>query len=96
MSHMSQVEPRITARFPEYRERILQARFRDVRVDELCRDYDAVLDALETEDAGEAAAVQRARNRQQLLRQELLQLARELEQEMLAWLASEEREKGKE
>ncbi len=88
---MSQVEPRITARFPEYREQILRARFRDVRVDELCRDYDAVLEALEAEGADEAAARHRARNRQQLL-----QLVRELEQEMLERLASAEREKGKE
>lgn len=87
---MSKVEPRITARFPEYRERILRARFRDARVDELCRDYDAVLEALEAEDAGEAAARQRARNRE-----ELLQLARKLEQEMLERLASVEREKGR-
>ena len=79
---MCQVEPRIIERFPEYRERILQERSRGVIVDELCRDYDAILEALEAENAGEIIAHRRARTHQQLL-----QLARALEQEMLTRLA---------
>ena len=89
---MSQVEPRIVARFPSYRERILQARSRDDILDELCRDYDSVLVALEGKGVDETAALRQARTRQ-----ELLQLARDLEQEVLARLASyEEQEEGNE
>ncbi len=89
---MSQVEPRIVARFPSFRERILSARSRDDVFDEMCRDYDSVLEALEGKGMDETAALRQARTRQ-----ELLQLARDLEQEVLARLASyEEREKGNE
>lgn len=88
----NQVEPRIIERFPSYRERILRARFCDDVLDELCRDYDSVLEALEGEGVNETAALRQARTRK-----ELLQLARDLEQEVLARLASyEEQEKGKE
>ncbi len=89
---MSQVEPRIVVRFPSYRERILQARSRDDILDELVRDYDSVLEALEGKGVDETAALRQAQTRQ-----ELLQLARDLEQEVLARLASYEgQEKGNE
>jgi len=89
---MSQVEPRIVARFPSYRERILQARSGDGILDELVRDYDSVLEALEGKGVDETAALRQAQTRQ-----ELLQLARDLEQEVLARLASYEgQEKGNE
>ena len=89
---MSQVEPRIVARFPSYRERILEARSGDDILDELVRDYDSVLEALEGKGVDETAALRQAQTRQ-----ELLQLARDLEQEVLARLASYEgQEKGNE
>ncbi len=89
---MSQVEPRIVVRFPSHRERILSARSRDDVLDEMCRDYDSVLEALEGKGMDETAALRQARTRQ-----ELLQLARDLEQEVLARLASyEEQEEGNE
>ena len=87
---MSQAEPRIVARFPSYRERILRARSCDDVLDEMCRDYDSVLQALEGKGMDETAALRQARTRQ-----DLLQLARNLEQEVLARLVRyEEREKG--
>jgi hypothetical protein len=89
---MSQVEPRIVARLPSYRERILVARSRDNILDELCRDYDSILEALEGKSIEETTALRQARTRQ-----ELLQLARDLEQEVLARLTSlEEAAKGNE
>ena len=89
---MSQVEPRIVARFPSYRERILRARTCDDVLVELCRDYDSVLEALEGKGVDETTALRQVRTRQ-----ELLQLARDLEQEVLTRLASyEEQEQGKE
>ncbi len=89
---MSQVEPRIVVRFPSHRERILSARSRDDVLDEMCRDYDSVLEALEGKGMDETAALRQARTRQ-----ELLQLARDLEREVLARLASYEgQEKGNE
>jgi hypothetical protein len=89
---MSQVEPRIVVRFPSHRERILVARSSDDILDELCRDYDSVLEALESKGVDETAALRQAQTRQ-----ELLQLARDLEQEVLARLASYEgQEKGNE
>ena len=89
---MSQAESRIVARFPNYRERILVARSCDDVLDEMCRDYDSVLEALEGKGVDETAALRQAQTRQKLL-----QLARDLEQEVLARLASyEEREEGNE
>jgi hypothetical protein len=87
---MSQAEPRIVVSLPGHRERILSARSSDDILDELCRDYDSVLEALEGKDVDETAARRQARTRQ-----ELLQLARDLEREVLARLAVyEEQEKG--
>ena len=89
---MDGVEPRIIESLPEHRDRILQERPRDSAIDELCRDYDEVIEALEGEGADKTATRRRARTRQ-----DLLQLAQELEQEMLMRLAkNEEREKANE
>ena len=89
---MDKVEPRIIQRLSAHRDRILRAQPNDSAIDELCRNYDEVIEALEGEGADKSAIRQRAQTRN-----DLLQLARELEQEMLRRLASyEKQEKGKE
>jgi hypothetical protein len=70
---MSLTIPHIAERLPAHRERILQARFQTELVDELCRDYDTVRAALDGELSEEN-------------RLDLLQLADDLEREMLDWL----------
>ena len=81
---MSMVEPHIVDRFPGHRDRILRKCFQDAAVAELCRDYDCLIEALEA-----------AKNRQGTtshandVRQELLELANTLEQELLGRLGTE-------
>jgi uncharacterized protein YdcH (DUF465 family) len=47
--------PRFVERFPEYREHIIELRFRDAAFNDLCNDYDEVVQALDLE-TGLAAA----------------------------------------
>lgn len=75
---MSQLEPHIVERFPGYRDRILRKCFQDAAVAELCRDYDCLIEALEAEKPRQGKIGQ-AND----VRQELLQLANALEQELL-------------
>jgi hypothetical protein len=70
---MSLAIPQIVERLPQHREQILKARFRVEAVDELCRDYDTVSAALDTEASTDN-------------RLELKRLAEDLEKEMLHWL----------
>jgi hypothetical protein len=72
---MSQVAPRIVDRFPGYRERILRKCFQDVAVAELCRDYDTLIEALETAESSQDSASD--------VHQELLELVNALEQELM-------------
>jgi hypothetical protein len=72
---MSQVAPRIVDRFPGYRERILRKCFQDVAVAELCRDYDTLIEALETAESRQGTASD--------VHQELLELVSALEQELM-------------
>ena len=70
---MNRTIPHIAERLPAHRERILKARFQTEVVYELCRDYDTVRAALDSELSEEN-------------RLDLLQLAGDLEREMLDWL----------
>jgi len=81
---MSQVEPRIVERFPVHRERILRKCFQDAAVAELCRDYDCLIEVLEAGPPRQGTASQASDTRQ-----ELLQLAAALEQELLGRLGPE-------
>lgn len=72
--------PHIVEKLPEHRERILKARFRSAVVDDLCRDYDTVAQAL--------SETCRLDGYDSDVEQELLQLAGQLEEEMLSWLVS--------
>jgi len=75
---METVEPRIVERLPSHRERILRGCFRDAAIAELCRDYDALLVAIEAEqpDADSGAPAERRKH-------DLLDLACDLEKELL-------------
>ena len=45
--------PRIVERFPQMRDLILEVRARDDAIDELCFDYDVIVDSLRGLDFGE-------------------------------------------
>lgn len=70
--------PSIIERFPEHGARILRERFRVKAIDDLCRDYDMVNDALK-------AVCDRGKEDVEC---ELKRLARELEDDMLRWLTT--------
>ena len=53
---MDNVVPLIAERFPEIRDEILRLRFREPRLDELCRDYDEVMHSLDAGKANHARA----------------------------------------
>jgi hypothetical protein len=76
---MDQIEPRIVDRFPGHRERILQKRFQDSAVAELCRDYDCLIETLEAAGNRQGATGGQASE----TRKELLELAIALEKELL-------------
>lgn len=81
---MSHIEPRIVERFPVHRERILRKCFQDAAVAELCRDYDCLIEVLE------AAKPRQGTTGQAIdTRQEFLELAKALEQELLERLGPE-------
>jgi hypothetical protein len=75
---MEVVEPRIVERLPGHRERILRACFRDAAIAELCRDYDALLEAIEVERPDPDPGAHQDRRKH-----ELLDLACDLEKELL-------------
>jgi hypothetical protein len=75
--------PRLIERYPAYRDVALKQRFQDKVLDELCRDYERVARALETQKT-ELAMNSTTSNK----RQELMSLARKLEHEYLERLAS--------
>ena len=79
---MKTVEPRIVERLPSHRERILRACFRDAAVAELCRDYDAVLTAIEAEQSGADSNTRTERRKR-----DLQDLMCNLEKELLDRLA---------
>jgi hypothetical protein len=81
---MSQLEPRIVERFPGHRDRILRKCFQDTAVAELCRDYDCLIETLEA-----AKTRQNTTSQASDTREELLQLANALEQELLDRLGPE-------
>jgi hypothetical protein len=81
---MSQIEPRIIKHFPGHRDRILRRCFQDTAVAELCRDYDCLIEALEAAKNRQGTASQASD-----VRQELLELANTLEQELLDRLGAE-------
>jgi hypothetical protein len=72
---MKVIEPCIVNRFPGYREHILRKCFQDVAVAELCRDYDTLIEALETAESRQGTASD--------VHQELLELVSVLEQELM-------------
>ena len=80
---MARSYPRLIERFPAYRDRALKLRFQDKLLDELCRDYDRITRALETQKT-ELAMNSTTSNK----RQELMSLARNLEHEYLERLAN--------
>jgi hypothetical protein len=82
---MSTQLPCIVEKLPEFRERILAARQNSKRVEELCQDYDTIQAAL-TGNAAAGASVDKEVDRE--IEQELIQLANELEKEMITWLQS--------
>jgi hypothetical protein len=84
---MSQLEPHIVDRFPGHRDRILRKCFQDAAVAELCRDYDCLIEALEAEKPWQNTTSQASETRE-----ELLQLAKALEQELLDRLGAESSE----
>jgi hypothetical protein len=81
---MNQVEPRIVERFPGYRERILRRCFQDAAVAELCRDYDCLIETLETAKPRQDTASEASD-----IREELQKLVNALEQELLDRLGPE-------
>jgi hypothetical protein len=81
---MKVIEPCIVNRFPGYREHILRKCFQDVAVAELCRDYDALIEALQAEESRQSFA-----NNTSGTRQELLALANALEKELMDRLGPE-------
>jgi hypothetical protein len=80
---MSQVEPRIVERFPAHRDRILRKCFQDAAVAELCRDYDCLIETLESAKPRHGTA------QASDIRQELQELVNALEQELLDRLGPE-------
>lgn len=75
---MSLVEPHIVDQFPGYRDRILRKYFQHEAVVELCQDYDCLIETIEVAKSRQVTTSQ-ASNRQQ----EMLELANELEKELL-------------
>jgi hypothetical protein len=80
--------PRIVERFPKYRDQVLRTLFLDVEFKDLCRDYDSVACALESE---EKRLSQEGEHPQDSYR-ELVRLSRELENEILRRLAKDHNE----
>jgi hypothetical protein len=80
---MPRTVPKIVERFPKYRDEILRARFVDPALDEICRDYDRVSEALEQEEARRKGGDKSGNDYQELAR-----LARELEHEVLSRIAT--------
>ena len=80
---MPSTYPRLIDRFPASSEEFFRWRFQDALLEELCRDYDRVMLALEaeTEKADQAASAAETR-------QELLALSRKLEYEYLERIAN--------
>ncbi len=84
-------EPRLTECFPQFRDLILKGRFRDPAIYELCKDYDALIEA---RDAENSWAELDETVRERLV--ELLRLIWELEKEALIRLRRyEQREHGR-
>ena len=79
---MTQILPRIVQRFPKCGAQILAARTQDTVLDELCRDYDTVVRALEAEEMRRRKG-QGGEDRYR----ELALLSKDLERELLARLA---------
>ena len=75
------VVPRFVERFPEHRGSIVELRFRDAAVNELCHDYDDVVNALEGA-TSESSAYRPGESIDDLRR-----LKQELEQELLRRLS---------
>ena len=63
---MKAVESSIIDRFPDYRERILQRCIQDTAVAELCRDYDALMEALQADEPRQSLANDASGTRQEL------------------------------
>jgi len=72
------ISKRIVDRFLGYRESILEKRFQDAAVAELCRDYDCLIETLEATKSRQGTASQASD-----VRQERLELANALEKELL-------------
>jgi len=75
---MKAIESSIIDRFPDYRERILQRCIQDTAVAELCRDYDALMEALQADEPRQSLA-----NDASGTRQELRELVNALERELM-------------
>ncbi len=77
---MAGAYPSLVERYPGYRDEVLRRRFQDKLLDELCRDYDRVVRALEV--------IEPESDTTNTNSEELRTLARKLEQEFLERLAS--------
>ena len=82
---MMRTLPRIVERFPKYRDQVLRTQFLDVEFKDLCRDYDSVASALESEEKRLGQGGERRRDSYR----ELVRLSRELENEVLRRLAKQ-------
>jgi len=70
----------LVERYPGYRDEVLRRRFQDKLLDELCRDYDRIVRALEVNEPESDTSKTNS--------EELRALARKLEHEFLERLAS--------
>jgi len=75
--------PRLIERFPGSSDEFLRRRFQDSLLDELCRDYDRVIEALESQKSKSHTSAPSNPGRR-----ELQALARKLELEFLERLAN--------
>ena len=77
---MARAYPSLLERYPGYRDEVLRRRFQDKLLDELCRDYDRVVRALEVIEPGSDTTNTNS--------EDLRALARKLEHEFLERLAT--------
>ena len=77
---MARAYPSLVERYPGYRDEVLRRRFQDKLLDELCRDYDRVVRALEV--------IEPESDTTNTNSEDLRALARKLEHEFLERLAT--------
>ena len=83
------VVPAFVKRFPEYEKTIIESRFRDNAINELCHDYDEVIRALEVSRKPPSVG-----SNYTTFPEDLCRLKRELEHELLRRLPQEHSDSG--